>query len=130
MMNIVNGGVHADNPIDFQEFMIMPAGAPTFAEALRAGAEIFHTLRAELKGKRLNSNVGDEGGFAPDIKSAEAALDLIVQAIAKAGYKPGERCHAGARSGGERILQGRRLRLCRRGQDPQQEAAGGISRRA
>jgi enolase len=89
MMNIVNGGVHADNPIDFQEFMIMPAGAPTFAEALRAGAEIFHTLRAELKAKKLNSNVGDEGGFAPDIKSAEAALDLIMQAIAKAGYKPG-----------------------------------------
>jgi enolase len=89
MMNIVNGGVHADNPIDFQEFMIMPAGAPTFAEALRYGAEIFHTLRAELKAKKLNSNVGDEGGFAPDIKSAEAALDLIMQAIARAGYKPG-----------------------------------------
>jgi enolase len=89
MMNIVNGGVHADNPIDFQEFMIMPTGAPTFAEALRAGAEIFHTLRAALKAKGLNSNVGDEGGFAPDIKSAEAALDLIVLAIEKAGYKPG-----------------------------------------
>jgi enolase 1/2/3 len=89
LMNIVNGGVHADNPIDFQEFMIMPAGAPTFAEALRYGAEIFHTLRAELKAKGLNSNVGDEGGFAPDIKSAEAALDLVVQAIEKAGYKPG-----------------------------------------
>jgi enolase len=89
MMNIVNGGVHADNPIDFQEFMIMPLGAPTFAEALRAGAEIFHTLRAALKAKGLNSNVGDEGGFAPDLKSAEAALDLVMQAIAKAGYKPG-----------------------------------------
>jgi enolase 1/2/3 len=90
MMNIVNGGVHADNPIDFQEFMIMPAGMPSFAEALRAGAEIFHTLRAELKAKGLNTNVGDEGGFAPDLKSAEAALDLIVEAIGKAGYKPGE----------------------------------------
>ena len=90
MMNIVNGGVHADNPIDFQEFMIVPAGMPSFAEALRAGAEIFHTLRADLKAKGLNTNVGDEGGFAPDLKSAEAALDLIVEAIGKAGYKAGE----------------------------------------
>ncbi len=89
MMNIVNGGVHADNPIDFQEFMIMPTGAPSFAEALRAGAEILQTLKAQLKAAGLNTNVGDEGGFAPDIKSAEAALDLVVQAIEKAGYKPG-----------------------------------------
>jgi enolase len=90
MMNIINGGVHADNPIDFQEFMIMPAGAPTFAEALRAGAEIFHTLRSQLKSANLNTNVGDEGGFAPNLKSAEAALDFVTQAIAKAGYEPGE----------------------------------------
>ena len=90
MMNIVNGGVHADNPIDFQEFMIVPAGMPSFAEALRAGAEIFHTLRADLKAAGLNTNVGDEGGFAPNLKSAEVALDLIMQAIGKAGYKPGE----------------------------------------
>jgi enolase len=89
MMNIVNGGVHADNPIDFQEFMIMPVGAPTFAEALRAGAEIFHTLRAQLKAAGLNTNVGDEGGFAPNLKSAEAALDFVMQAVEKAGYKPG-----------------------------------------
>ena len=89
MMNIVNGGVHADNPIDFQEFMIMPVGAPTFAEALRAGAEIFHTLKAQLKTAKLNTNVGDEGGFAPNLKSAEAALDFVMQAISKAGYKPG-----------------------------------------
>jgi enolase 1/2/3 len=89
MMNIVNGGVHADNPIDFQEFMIMPAGAPTFAEALRAGAEIFHALRAQLKAAGLNTNVGDEGGFAPNLKSAEQALDFVMQAIEKAGYKPG-----------------------------------------
>jgi enolase 1/2/3 len=89
MMNIVNGGVHADNPIDFQEFMIMPTGAPSFAEALRIGAEILQTLKAQLKAAGLNSNVGDEGGFAPDIKSAEAALDLVVKAIEKAGYKPG-----------------------------------------
>ena len=90
MMNIVNGGVHADNPIDFQEFMIMPVGAPTFAEALRAGSEIFHTLRAALKAAGHNTNVGDEGGFAPNLPSAEAALDFVMQAIAKAGYKPGE----------------------------------------
>ena len=90
MMNIINGGVHADNPIDFQEFIIMPAGAPTFAEALRAGAEIFHTLRSQLKAADLNTNVGDEGGFAPNLKSAEAALDFVMQAITKAGYKPGE----------------------------------------
>jgi len=89
MMNIVNGGVHADNPIDFQEFMVMPVGAPTFAEALRAGAEIFQTLKAQLKSANLNTNVGDEGGFAPNLKSAEAALDFVMQAITKAGYKPG-----------------------------------------
>jgi enolase len=89
MMNILNGGVHADNPIDFQEFMIMPVGAPSFAEALRAGSEIFQTLKAQLKAAGLNTNVGDEGGFAPDIKSAEAALDFVMQAIGKAGYKPG-----------------------------------------
>ena len=89
MMNIVNGGVHADNPIDFQEFMIMPVGTPTFAEALRAGAEIFHTLKAQLHAAKLNTNVGDEGGFAPNLKSAEAALDFIMQAIDKAGYKAG-----------------------------------------
>jgi enolase len=89
MMNIVNGGVHADNPIDFQEFMIMPAGAPNFAEALRAGAEIFHTLKGALKAAGHNTNVGDEGGFAPNLPSAEAALDFVVKAIEKAGYKPG-----------------------------------------
>jgi enolase len=90
MMNIVNGGVHADNPIDFQEFMIMPVGAPTFAEALRAGAEIFHTLKGQLHSSKLNTNVGDEGGFAPNLKSAEAALDFVMQAIVKAGYRPGD----------------------------------------
>jgi enolase len=89
MMNILNGGVHADNPIDFQEFMIMPVGAPSFAEALRAGSEIFQTLKAQLKSMGLNTNVGDEGGFAPDLKSAEAALDVVMQAIGKAGYKAG-----------------------------------------
>jgi enolase len=90
MMNIVNGGVHADNPIDFQEFMIMPVGAKTFSEGLRCGSEIFHTLRSELKKAGHNTNVGDEGGFAPNLPSAGAALDFIMEAIVKAGYKPGE----------------------------------------
>jgi enolase len=90
MMNIINGGVHADNPIDFQEFMIVPVGAPSFAEALRAGVEIFHTLRAALKSAGHNTNVGDEGGFAPNLPSAEAALDLVAAAIGKAGYRAGD----------------------------------------
>ncbi len=90
MMNILNGGVHADNPIDFQEFMIVPLGAASFAEALRTGAEIFHTLRAALKTAGHNTNVGDEGGFAPDLPSAEAALDFILAAIVKAGYRAGD----------------------------------------
>ncbi|MFO1108663.1 MAG: phosphopyruvate hydratase [Bradyrhizobium sp.] len=89
MMNIVNGGVHADNPIDFQEFMIMPVGAKSFAEALRCGSEIFHTLRGELKKAGHNTNVGDEGGFAPNIPSADAALEFVMNAIGKAGYKAG-----------------------------------------
>jgi enolase len=89
MMNIINGGVHADNPIDFQEFMILPIGAPSFAEALRYGAEVFHTLKAELKKAGHNTNVGDEGGFAPNLPSADAALDFVVAAIGKAGFKVG-----------------------------------------
>jgi enolase len=89
MMNILNGGAHADNPIDIQEFMIMPVGAESFSHALRMGAEIFHTLKAELKAAGLNTNVGDEGGFAPDIASARETLDLIMTAIGKAGYDPG-----------------------------------------
>jgi len=90
MMNIVNGGAHADNPIDFQEFMVMPIGATSFAEGLRMGAEIFHTLKKKLHDAGHNTNVGDEGGFAPNIKSAEAALDFVMQAIETAGYKPGQ----------------------------------------
>jgi enolase len=89
MMNIVNGGVHADNPIDFQEFMIMPVGAKSFSEALRCGSEIFHTLRGELKKAGHNTNVGDEGGFAPNLPSADAALEFVMNAIGKAGYKAG-----------------------------------------
>jgi len=90
MMNILNGGVHADNPLDFQEFMIMPVGAASFAEALRMGAETFHTLRAALKAAGQDTNVGDEGGFAPDVPSADAALDFVMTAIEKAGFAPGK----------------------------------------
>jgi enolase len=89
MMNIINGGVHADNPIDFQEFMILPVGAKTFAEGLRYGAEVFHTLKSELKKAGHNTNVGDEGGFAPNLPSADAALEFVVNAIGKAGFKVG-----------------------------------------
>jgi enolase len=90
MMNILNGGVHADNPIDFQEFMVMPVGAQSLAEAVRMGAEVFHTLKGALKAAGHNTNVGDEGGFAPNLPSAEAALDFIIEAVAKAGYRPGD----------------------------------------
>ncbi|MGA2092167.1 MAG: phosphopyruvate hydratase [Sedimentisphaerales bacterium] len=89
-MNILNGGKHADNNVDFQEFMIMPIGAPTFAEALRMGAETFHTLKKVLKEKGYNTSVGDEGGFAPSLKSNEEALEVVMDAIKKAGYKPGK----------------------------------------
>jgi len=90
MMNIINGGAHADNNVDIQEFMIMPAGAKNFAEALRMGAEVFHALKSVLKSKGYNTAVGDEGGFAPNLKSNEEALEVIMEAIVKAGYKPGE----------------------------------------
>jgi enolase len=89
MMNIINGGAHADNNVDIQEFMILPVGAPRFSEALRHGAEIFHALKSVLKGRKLNTAVGDEGGFAPDLPSNAAALDTIMVAIEKAGFRPG-----------------------------------------
>ena len=90
MMNIINGGVHADNPIDFQEFMVMPVGASTLAEAVRIGAEIFHTLKKDLHDAGLATAVGDEGGFAPNLASAPDALDFIMRSVEKAGYKPGD----------------------------------------
>jgi enolase len=90
MMNIINGGVHADNDIDFQEFLIVPVGAPSIAEAVRMGAEVFHALKHALKGARHNTNVGDEGGFAPNLASASEALDFIMGAIRTAGYEPGK----------------------------------------
>ncbi|MGL4441594.1 MAG: phosphopyruvate hydratase [Bosea sp. (in: a-proteobacteria)] len=93
MMNIINGGAHADNPIDFQEFMVMPTGAPSLAEAVRWGSEIFQTLKSALKKAGHNTNVGDEGGFAPNLGSAEEALDFVMTAITSAGFKPGKDVH-------------------------------------
>src|SRR6187399_3267315 len=90
LMNILNGGAHADNPLDIQEFMIVPSGAPTFAEGLRAGVEVFHTLKKILKGQGMGTNVGDEGGFAPDLPSNQAALEAVNEAIGKAGYQAGK----------------------------------------
>ena len=95
MMNIINGGAHADNPIDIQEFMILPTGADSFSEALRMGAEIFHALRKQLKDAGHNTNVGDEGGFAPNLASAEEALSFITKAGQAAGYLAGEDFHLG-----------------------------------
>jgi enolase len=95
MMNILNGGAHADSNVDFQEFMILPVGAPSFSEALRWGSEIFHTLKGVLKAKGLNTAVGDEGGFAPNLESQELAFDYILDAISKAGYKPGKEVFLG-----------------------------------
>ena len=95
MMNIINGGAHADNPIDFQEFMILPVGAENLREAVRIGSEVFHTLKKELSAGGYNTNVGDEGGFAPNLKSAPEALDFIVKSIEKAGFRPGEDVYLG-----------------------------------
>jgi len=93
MMNILNGGAHADSSVDFQEFMVMPVGAATFAEAVRCGAEIFHTLRGILKKKGHSTGVGDEGGFAPSLSSNQEALDVVLEAVVQAGYKPGDTVH-------------------------------------
>jgi enolase len=90
MMNVLNGGAHADNSVDFQEFMVVPVGAPSFAEALRTGAEVFHALKGTLKKRKLNTAVGDEGGFAPDLESNEAALQALIEGIEAAGYTPGD----------------------------------------
>jgi enolase len=90
MMNILNGGAHADSSVDFQEFMVMPVGAPSFAEALRTGAEIFHALRGILKGRQQSTGVGDEGGFAPNLKSNREAVEVVLEAIGKAGLKAGQ----------------------------------------
>ena len=116
MMNILNGGAHADNSVDIQEFMIAPVGAATFGEAVRWGAETYHALKSVIKQHGLSTGVGDEGGFAPDLAHNRAALDLIVEAIGKAGFTPRARYRPGHRRRGHRVLQGRVLHV--RGQGP------------
>jgi enolase len=106
MMNILNGGAHADNPVDIQEFMIIPSSAPTFAEAVRMGAEVFHALKAILKSKGHNTNVGDEGGLAPALKDAYETLDTILLAIETAGYKPGQDMHLALDVAANELLHG------------------------
>jgi enolase len=111
LMNIINGGAHADNNVDIQEFMILPVGAPTFAEALRYGAEIFHSLKSVLQSRGLSTAVGDEGGFAPDLPSNRAALDTIVEAIEKAGYSPGDDILLGLDVASSEFFESGRYRL-------------------
>ncbi len=130
MMNVVNGGVHADNPIDFQEFMIMPVGAPSFAEAVRWGAETFHALKAALKKAGHNTNVGDEGGFAPKSAFGGGGARLLRQGDRGGRLQAGRRDRARARSRRVGILQGWSLRLFRRGVDALNRGAGRISRQA
>jgi enolase len=111
MMNVINGGAHADNPIDFQEFMIMPLGAPSFSEGLRMGAEIFHVLRKNLKDAGHNTNVGDEGGFAPNLKSADEALGFLARSVEAAGYRLGEEVVFALDSASSEFFKGGRYRL-------------------
>jgi enolase len=115
MMNIINGGEHADNPIDFQEFMIMPVGAPTLAEAVRWGAEVFHTLKKGLHEKGLATAVGDEGGFAPNLSSTRAALDFIMESIAKAGFQAGSEIKLALDCAATEFFKERQVRDQRRG---------------
>ena len=115
MMNVINGGAHADNPIDVQEFMVMPVGAETFSDSLRMGAEIFHSLKKALKDAGHNTNVGDEGGFAPNLKSTDEALAFLARAVEIGGLPPGRRGGAGARRGLERAVRRRALHAGRRG---------------
>ncbi len=117
MMNIINGGVHADNSVDIQEFMILPVGAPNFAEALRYGAEVFHSLRNVLHGKGLNTAVGDEGGFAPDLPSNQAALDTIVEAIERAGFAAGKEILLGLDVASSEFYENGRYVLASEGRD-------------
>ncbi len=117
MMNIINGGAHADNPIDIQEFMIVPVGAPTMADAVRMGSEVFHALRKQLSEAGHNTNVGDEGGFAPGLKSADEALSFIVKAIAKAGYKAGDDIMLALDSASTEFFRDGRYRMTGEGKD-------------
>ena len=122
MMNIVNGGAHADNPIDFQEFMILPVGAGTIAEAVRIGAEVFHSLKKALKDAGHNTNVGDEGGFAPNLSSADEALSFIVKAIEAAGFEPGEDVYLGLDCASSEYFKGGKYVLA--GENKSLDAAG------
>jgi enolase len=117
MMNIINGGAHANNSVDIQEFMVLPVGAPTFAEALRYGAEVFHSLKAVLDGMGLNTAVGDEGGFAPDLPSNVAALDTIVEAIERAGFETGKDILLGLDVASSEFYSGGRYRLDSEGRE-------------
>ena len=132
LMNIINGGAHADNSLDFQEFMIVPKGLPTFAEALRAGAEVFHTLKKLLHDRKASTAVGDEGGFAPDLPGAEAALAVVVDAIEKAGYKPGKEVAAGPGRRVERAVgqDFQDLQTGRRGQGAGRQGDGRVLSKA
>ena len=130
MMNIINGGAHADNPIDFQEFMIMPVGAPSLAEAVRMGAEVFHTLKKALKDAGHNTNVGDEGGFAPNLPSAEAALDFVVRAIESAGFKAGQDMMLALDCAATEFFKDGRYHYEGEGQDPRPRGAGRVPRQA
>ncbi len=117
MMNIINGGAHADNSVDLQEFMILPVGAPNFAEALRCGTEIFHTLKAVLGKRGLATAVGDEGGFAPDLASNEQAIETILEAVGQAGYKAGEEVYLGLDVASSEFYRDGRYRLASEGRD-------------
>ena len=128
MMNIVNGGEHADNPIDIQEFMIQPVAAATIADAVRMGSEMFAALKKQLHDAGHNTNVGDEGGFAPNLKSADEALGFIARACEQAGYRPGEDVTFAHRLRRHRVLQGRQIRARRRGQNARCRGHGGLSR--
>ena len=129
MMNIVNGGVHADNPIDFQEFMIMPLGVASLPEALRAGSEIFHTLRAVLKADGHNTNVGDEGGFAPNLPSAEAALDFVLARHREGRLRVGDDVAIALDPAASEFFKDGAYVIRRRGQDALDRPAGRVSRR-
>jgi enolase len=111
MMNVINGGAHADNNLDIQEFMIIPAGFDTFSDALRAGVEIFHNLKKTLHDRKLTTAVGDEGGFAPDLKSNAEALDLILEAVKKAGYKAGEQVYLGLDVAASEFYEGKKYNM-------------------
>ncbi len=127
MMNILNGGKHADNNVDFQEFMVMPVGAPTFAEALRMGAETFHTLKKVLKEKGYNTSVGDEGGFAPSLKSNEEALETILEAATLAGYKPGKEIFLGIDAAASEFSPKAGVYELKAEKQPRRDAAGMIA---